>query len=94
MAILRIVHSVPAFDAWKHAFDSDPMDRRGSGVRRYRVFQSVSDSNLVMIDLEFDNVARAESLLEKLRRLWSGPARDLMRDPQAWIVDEIESVSL
>lgn len=35
MPILRIQHSVPNFESWKRAFDSDPMDRKGSGVRSF-----------------------------------------------------------
>jgi hypothetical protein len=35
MAILRIEHRVPSYESWKQAFDSDPVDRKGSGVRRY-----------------------------------------------------------
>ena len=41
MPTLRIEHSVPDFAMWKLAFDSDPADRKGSGVRRYEVFRSV-----------------------------------------------------
>jgi hypothetical protein len=53
MVTLRIQHSVPAFDSWKRAFDADPLDRKGSGVRRYSLHRSVKDPNFVMIDLEF-----------------------------------------
>ena len=35
MTTLRIQHSVPDFDAWKQAFDADPMDRKAAGVRRF-----------------------------------------------------------
>jgi hypothetical protein len=31
MPILRIEHAVPDFNGWKRAFDSDPVDRKGSG---------------------------------------------------------------
>ena len=78
MPILRIQHSVPNFQGWKRAFDSDPVDRKAAGVRRYHVHRSIADPNFVMIDLEFDSVAEAESLLEKLRHLWAvlaGPNR-------------------
>ena len=91
MPILRIQHSVPNFDAWKRAFDGDPMDRKGSGVRRYHVHQSIADPGFVMIDLEFDTVARAEKLLEQLRQLWAGPGGAVMRNPEAWIVETVES---
>jgi len=37
MTILRIEHPIPDFDAWKKAFDSDPVGREKSGVRRYQI---------------------------------------------------------
>jgi hypothetical protein len=94
MTLLRIQHSVPNFEGWKRAFDSDPMDRKAAGVRRYQVHRSVTDPNFVLIDLEFDHVAEAEKLLEKLRRLWAGPGGAVMRNPEAWIVETVESRSL
>ena len=94
MPILRIQHSVPNFEGWKRAFDSDPMDRKGSGVRRYHVHRSVADPNLVMIDLEFDTVAEADRLLDKLRHLWAGPGGAVMQNPEAWVVETVESRSV
>ena len=94
MPILRIQHSVPNFEGWKRAFDSDPVDRKASGVSRYHVYRSIADPNFVMIDLEFDTAAEAERLLEKLRRLWAGPDEAVMRNPAAWIVETVESRSV
>jgi hypothetical protein len=91
MPILRIQHAVPNFDAWKRAYDSDPMDRKGSGVRRHHVHRSVTDPNFVMIDLELDTVAEAEKLLERLHGLWKGPGGAVMRNPGAWILETVES---
>lgn len=94
MPLLRIEHRVPDFVGWKRAFDSDPADRRGSGVRRYRVLRSVEDPNFVMIDLEFDSVAEAEGLLNKMRQIWSGPAKAIMTDPRAQIAETVETQEL
>ncbi len=94
MIILHIPHAVPDYEIWKRAFDKDPVDRKAAGVRRYHIYRSVSDPNFVVIDLEFDDVAAAEGLLGKLRKLWAGPAGDVMRDPQAWIVETVETVSI
>ncbi len=94
MPTLRIQHSVPNFEGWKRAFESDPMDRKASGVRRYHVHRSVQDPNFVMIDLEFDNLAEAETILERLRRLWAGPGAAVMQNPEAWIIEAVESKSL
>ncbi len=94
MPTLRIEHEVPDFTGWKRAFDSDPADRKGSGVRRYQVSRSVENPNFVMIDLEFDNQKDAEGLLAKMRQVWNGEGRNVMRNPQARIVDTVETVEL
>jgi len=91
---LRIDHAVPNFDGWKQAFDSDPADRKGSGVRRYRVSQAVDDPNFVTIDLDFDTVADAERLLATMRDVWAGPGKAFMVDPRARIVEVVESREL
>ena len=36
------------------AFDHDPADRKGSGVRRYRIYRPVDDPHYITLDLEFD----------------------------------------
>ena len=91
MPILRIHHAVSSFDAWKRAFEADPLGRKAGEVRRYQVHRSVADPNFVMIDLEFAALDKAQAFLEKLRQLWSGPARAVMRNPEAWIVETVES---
>ena len=88
MHILRIEHPVPNFDAWKEAFDSDPIGRERSGVRRYRVLRPTDDPNYVMIDLEFDSLSGAEAVYAALRELWGRV--DVMHSPQARIVEAVE----
>ncbi len=90
MPVLHIQHVVPNYENWKRAFDSDPMGRSKSGVRRYSIFRSVEDQNFVMIDLELDTMAEAESMLGRLRQLWAGPGASVMRNPEAWIMETIE----
>jgi hypothetical protein len=94
MPTLHIQHAVPNFEGWKRAFEADPMDRKRSGVRRYHVHRSVVDPNFVVIDLEFDTLADAERLLERLRQLWAGPGGAVTRNPEAWILETIESKSV
>ena len=91
MPTLRIQHTVPTFEGWKRAFDSDPIDRKGGGVSRYQIQRSVTDPNFVMIDLEFDTVDRAEEFLQKLRHLWDGPGKAVTHDPRAWVMETVES---
>ena len=62
MYILRIEHPVPDYDAWKAAFDSDPIGRERSGVRRYRIMRPTDDPSHVMLDLEFDSLGEAEAV--------------------------------
>lgn len=94
MPILRIQHAVPDYEAWKRAFDSDPMDRKGAGVRHYQVYRALGEPNLIMIDLEFEALEAAERMLEGLHQLWRGPGGAVMRDPRAWLLDRVETRSL
>lgn len=90
MYILRIEHPVPNYDGWKKAFDSDPVDRKKSGVRRYQISRSVDDPNYVMIDLEFDTLSQAEALLAAMRVVWGRVQGTVMTNPQARIVETAE----
>ena len=94
MPIVRIEHSVPSFDRWKQAFDNDPADRKGSGVRRYQVFRLQDDPNYVMIDLDFDSTPEAEAFVETMKRIWGGPGKAVMQNPTARIVEVIETTEL
>lgn len=90
MHILRIEHPVPDFDAWKMAFDSDPLARKQSGVRRHRVMRPIDDPQYAMVDLEFDSLSEAEAMLAALRDLWSKVGGRIMTSPRARIVEAVE----
>ncbi|MCA1851699.1 MAG: hypothetical protein LC647_04720 [Beggiatoa sp.] len=90
MAILQIEHPVPDFDAWKEAFDSDPVGRERSGVRRYRVLRPIDDPQYAMVDLEFDSSSEAEAFLAALRNLWRRAEGTIMENPRARIVEAVE----
>jgi hypothetical protein len=92
MPILQIEHGVRDFDAWKIAFDNDPVGREQGGVRRYRVLRPIDDPNHVIVDLEFDTTKEAEAFLDGLRTLWGRvEATGLIEGPQARIVEAVES---
>ncbi len=91
MFMVRIEHSVPNFEKWKQAFDRDPADRRGSGVRRYQILRQRDDPNYVMIDLEFDSSAAAEAFLRTMEQIWGGPAKAVMLNPRARIAEQVET---
>jgi hypothetical protein len=94
MPTLRIEHAVPSFEMWKKAFESDPADRKGSGVTHYRISQGFEDPNFVMIDLDFDTVEDARKLLDFMEQLWAGPGKAFMVDPRARIVNTVQDVTL
>ncbi len=91
MVILRIEHPVPDYATWKQAFDSDPVGRQRSGVRRFQILRSLDDPKFVMIDLEFDTQGEAEALLAAMREVWGRVQGTVMLNPQARIVEVVES---
>jgi|ERR1017187_2513076 hypothetical protein len=91
---LQIEHKVPNFDGWKKAFESDPINRKKSGVHQYKIYQPFDDPNYVIIDLEFDNLKEAEDTLAALRILWTKVEGKVIMDPQTRILNLIEAVNV
>lgn len=92
MYILRIEHPVPDFDAWKRAFDRDPVGRQASGVRRYRVLRPHDDPDYVAVELELETLADAQALHAKLKRLWGSVQGSIIGAPQARIYEVAERI--
>jgi hypothetical protein len=90
-SILRIEHPVFDYEAWKAAFDSDPIGREKSGVRRYQIQRAIDDANHVMIDLEFDTHGEAQAMLAALRVVWDRVAGTIIANPRARIVEPVET---
>ena len=90
MPLLRSEHRVPDYDGWKQAFDSDPADRKGSGVKRFSIMRSIDDPLHVMIDLEFDTAGEAEALLASMRQIWNQIEGKVIFEPRATIVEVVE----
>ena len=93
MYMLRIEHPIFDFNGWKQAFDSDPVGRVKSGVRRYQILRPLDNPKYVMIDLEFDTVAQAEALLAAMRVVWGRVEGTIMQNAQARIVEMVETVA-
>ena len=70
MTILQIEHRVPNFEGWKKAFESDPVGRKKSGVKSYRIYRLANDQDYIIIDLVFENEADASNMLLALQKLW------------------------
>jgi heme-degrading monooxygenase HmoA len=91
MIIVQIEHPVPNFDAWKKAFDSDPVGRERSGVRRYKVLRPMDNQNYSMVDLEFDSSSEVEAFLAAMREVWSRVEGKIIESPRVRIVEVVES---
>ena len=92
MPTLQLEHAVKDFAMWKAAFDRDPIDRRGLGVRRHRVFRPTDDPNYVVVELEFETVDEAQACWNALNELWGAgeAAPALSGAPRVRIVDTVE----
>lgn len=91
MIIVQIEHPVPNFDAWKEAFDSDPVGREQSSVRRYQVLRPIDNPNYAIIDLEFDSSSEAEAFLVAMREVWRRVEGTIIESPQVRVVEVVES---
>ena len=92
MVVLQVEHPVADFDAWKLAFDQDPVNRQQSGVRRYRVLRPVNQPDFAIIELEFDGLAQAEAMRDALQDHWRTLEAALMHGPETRIVEIVEIV--
>ena len=94
MTILQIEHSVPSYEGWKKAFENDPIDRRKSGMKSYRIYRAVDDPNYVIIDLEFANAVDAQKTLLALKKLWNKVEGSVIVSPKIRMVNLVESNQL
>lgn len=96
MTTLRIEHPISDFDTWKAAFDRDPVDRRASGVRTYRIHRPLDDPRYVLLDLDFDDPASATAMVGRLQAVWASKAAApaLAGRPVTRILDSVEVTTL
>jgi hypothetical protein len=90
MPTLHIEHPITDFATWKGAFDRMSGLRDQAHVRDHRLHRPVDDAHYVIIDLDFDTTAEAETFLEILRtKVWSTPANSpaLVGAPQTKILE-------
>ena len=96
MATLHVEQTVSDFNAFKQMFDTDPADRKGSGVTEYRLSRAADDPNHVLIDMELDSIEDAQALLRKLKVVWQSPQATafLTGAPQATVTEVVETKAL
>jgi hypothetical protein len=93
-AELRMRYELDDYDAWRQLFDRDPLDRRGSGVRSYRISRDVDNDAAVLVDLEFGTVDEATAFRARLKDLLSDPATPAMARAETIVTETTESVDL
>ncbi|MBK8138940.1 MAG: hypothetical protein IPK52_24510 [Chloroflexi bacterium] len=82
MIILHIEHTVAQFDQWKASFDTFADLRQRSGVRRVQISRPADNPNYAIIDLEFDSLSQAETLLAAVQQVWGRVNGTLIHGPQ------------
>jgi hypothetical protein len=82
MYILLIEHPVNDYETWKQAFDSDPLNRKRSGMGKYTISRRIDDQNIVIVELEFENIADAETCLTNLQSLWNRVGDFVINSPR------------
>ena len=90
MYVLSLWHTVADYTEWKGTFDSDPLGRERSGVRRYTITRPVDDESMVIGALAFDTLEEAEAFAVRLRELWEGPGGALVADAGTRISEVLE----
>ena len=94
MKTLRIEHRVSSFDGWRNAFDSDPINRKQSGVIKYRIYRPAENVNFVMIELDFENLEQAQSAKAALEKIFPNIDGKLIFDVQLTLLELVDETIL
>ena len=94
MYVLNYWHSTPDYAAWKKVFDSDPLGRAASGIRRYTIERPAGDEHTVIGHLEFDTIAEAETFAGRLEEVWKGTASQVVSNAGHNITEVLEQKQL
>jgi hypothetical protein len=93
-AQVRMRYELDDYDAWRRVFDGDPLDRRGSGVRSYRISRNVDNPSAVMVDLDFETVDAAKAFHARLQELLSDPSMPTMANAETIVAETTDLVEL
>ncbi len=94
MTTLRIEHRISNFDGWRKAFDSDPINRKKSGVKRYRIYQPADNVDFVIIELDFDNIEHAVVTQSAIQKIFPNIEGKLVFDIRMKFLNIIEETVL
>jgi len=90
MYVLNYWHTTPDYAEWKKVFDSDPLGREASGVRRYVIEHPVGDESTLIGHLEFESLGEAETFAGRLDGIWKGSASHLVSNVGHNITEVLE----
>lgn len=94
MTTLRIEHHVASYEGWKKAFDSDPINRKQSGVKRYRIYQPGDDERFVIIELDFEQLDQALATQAALQNIFPRIEGNIIFGVQMKILNLNDAVEL
>jgi hypothetical protein len=88
MTTVFIRHRVADYDAWKAAFDDHGSVRREHGLVDNGLLRDEDDANMVTIQLDTDDSARAREFLasDSLRETMEGAG--VVSQPEVWIAND------
>ena len=90
MPTLQIEHEVPNYEGWKKTFDSDPINRKQSGAKRYRIYRVANDQRTVIVELDFENMESLQQTLQALQNLWNKVRGTFIVNPKTRILELME----
>ena len=94
MVILQIEHQVPSYEIWRKAFDSDPFNRKETGVKKIRIYTSSDDPNHIIVDVAFESIEEAKATLGELQKLWGKITGVVASVPKTRFMNMVDEVSV
>ena len=91
MYVLNYWHAVPDYAEWKKVFDSDPLGREASGIRRFTIERPVGDEHRVIGHLEFDSLGEAETFAGRLQEVWKGVGGGIISEEGYTLTEILET---
>jgi hypothetical protein len=91
MYVLNYWHTVTDYGEWKKIFDSDPLGREASGIRRFTIERPTDDEHRVIGRLEFDSLGEAETFAGRLQEVWKGVGGAVISDAGITLTEILET---
>ena len=86
-----VEHPIPSFDLWLSVFNAHDATRKANGLTVLRVGRNIDDSNMVMIRMKADDLAKAKEFSKALKKDMQDAGRTV--DPKVSYVTVIRDDS-